>query len=717
MLRQHLDSLTKRPLRRRAALFMLAVSALLAAALMLYGQPAPAYAQSDCTYTSLPRNVQASPGHDKLTLTWDEPASWGSWGGEGYDRSYQIEWRRPGSNRWNIVVPYSNLQYPITAYQFTGTYREQPNTGPSRDHTVSNGTTYELQIRAVANSPDCGSLQASFAQVSGTPLASEGTLSDDATLSSLELVNATTGSTAPAALGFEFTSNYEDYYAKVLKEVTSVAIKPKAAAGNAATIKLELERNGTSRNAASGSVSQAVTITPKTDLSVPHNLYVTVTAENGSDTKTYNIRVFQFEPLSFGDATVSDVLLTAGVRSDVPKLPAVTDHDRLDVSYAATGLPSGLWLGDRDRVIHGIPEAATNGPATVTYTATSAELGSSASLTFQLTVNPPVTFSEADRLRILSNVLFAYTVGQASPLTFTFPEASGGAGTLTYHLSDSRAPRTPISDLITGISFDPATRVLTIGAGGQEPSGDPAQCYAPPGQQATSQQQRCTYGIKFWAEDENGSTATISSIIYVSEAPILPEIADRSFTVGDAVSIGLPEATRGGRFLDYTLTPDLEGLTFNGPARTITGTAAYTGISELTYTATDSNGISGSRTFTLSVASGPSAPASAPTLTASSESGRKSALLEWSDLADATGYVVQVRSADESFPSQAVVFLPSRNASTQYQTRTTSDGDRVASKSVAVNEGEYTPRVAAVNADGAGPWSAEVTFTVNVGGL
>ncbi|MCY4663749.1 MAG: hypothetical protein OXC00_03690, partial [Acidimicrobiaceae bacterium] len=45
--------------------------------------------------------------------------------------------------------------------------------------------------------------------------AQNGEESDDATLSGLDLDNATSGSSAPVDLGFEFTSDYEDYYASV----------------------------------------------------------------------------------------------------------------------------------------------------------------------------------------------------------------------------------------------------------------------------------------------------------------------------------------------------------------------------------------------------------------------------------------------------------------------------------------------------------------------
>ena len=550
--------------------------------------------------------------------------------------------------------------------------------------------------------------------------AQDGEESDDATLSGLDLDNATSGSSAPVDLGFEFTSDYEDYYASVLKEVTAVTVRPTATAGSAATIQVRLGSSGTPQEVASGSLSSALTILPNADLAVPHEIYVTVTAENGTDTKTYNISVLHFEPVGFGAATVDDMQLTAGTQADVPRLPAVTAPQYLSVSYTATGLPAGLSMGS-DRVIRGTPEAATTTAATVTYTATAAEIGSSASLTFDVTVNPPnppVTFDEAERLDVIGRS-FAYTVGQATPFTFTFPEASGGTGTLTYYLAvDNQDPRSAISDHVTGLSFDPATRTLSAGAGAQEPSGDPAQC------PRSRQSQRCLYGLSYWVEDERGATATITSNIAVSEAPSLPEIADQNLTVGDAVSITLPRATRGSVIasqphpLDYTLGPELEDLSLDYGALALTGTADHTGSTEMTYTVTDRNGVSASRTFTLTVAAGPNAPASAPALTVSYTPGDSGPVLEWDDLEDATGYVVQVRAASDSFPSQAVTDIAGRSRSSAHQTRTADDGTVVAYRLIGgLTDGEYTARVAARNSDGEGPWSSEVTFTVRVGGL
>ncbi|MCY4663742.1 MAG: fibronectin type III domain-containing protein [Acidimicrobiaceae bacterium] len=422
---------------------------------------------------------------------------------------------------------------------------------------------------------------------------------------------------------------------------------------------------------------------------------------------------FAVAALSFGGATVDDKAYTVGASAPYPadttadqeqhKLPEATGGYE-DVTYTATGLPAGLSMG-QDRIIRGTPEEATTSPATVTYTASDESSGSSAFLTFQVTVNPPVTFDAAALLPFTNNII-EYTVGQGSPLSITLPAASGGTGSLTYHL-DNRDPRVSISEYATGLFFDPSARVLSSGVGEEEP---------PAGQR---------YALSYWAEDENGARALAIGRITVAAPPSLAAIDDQSFTVGDTVSLTLPEIVGGSwqvgwSVLRYRLEPEIQGLSFDSEplTRTLTGTAAVNGSTELTYTVTDRNGVSASRTFTLAVASGPNAPASAPALTALAVAQRGWAVLDWENVEGATGYVVQVRAADGSYPAQAVESLPDGARMTSYDSRTDIGEGRMAQAVVAgLSDGEYKVRVAAVNADGAGPWSAEADLTVKVGGL
>ena len=132
----------------------------------------------------------------------------------------------------------------------------------------------------------------------------------------------------------------------------------------------------------------------------------------------------------------------------------------------------------------------------------------------------------------------------------------------------------------------------------------------------------------------------------------------------------------------------------------------------MTYTATDGNGVSTNKTFTITVVNGPNVPTSAPSsvYAAQDSSGRDAAGVFWDAVEGATEYVGQVRTADGSYPDKPDNSTPEgvwlnvqsavRNAAILYLT-----------------DGDYKVRVAARNADGVGPWSAEASFTVRVGGV
>ena len=190
----------------------------------------------------------------------------------------------------------------------------------------------------------------------------------------------------------------------------------------------------------------------------------------------------------------------------LPRLPEVTvefgveaGDGQYKVAYILEDLPAGLSMGS-DRVIRGVPESATSGAVTVTYTAavtfytavedpqegeaTVEEAGTaSASLTFTITVTaaaPPVIFdAEAQKFFAARTVAWVPGTGWRNNV---LPEAQGGTGTITYSLinNDTGAPLADGSP----ITFNAATR--TIG-------GTPWE--------GTS------YAVTYIATDENGATA------------------------------------------------------------------------------------------------------------------------------------------------------------------------------------------------------------------
>ena len=209
--------------------------------------------------------------------------------------------------------------------------------------------------------------------------------------------------------------------------------------------------------------------------------------------------------------TIGDRAYTVGVTDQHSSaLPEAITEDSIgsllgpftvSVAYSVTGLPAGLSL-DASRVIRGTPTAATSEPAQITYSATgtiirsNGERGGShtVSLTFQVTVNPPVSFSaeivESYRKDTITYDLTEERWLQAgSDGKVLFPAASGGTGTLTYSLVET-STGTPLTEAASGVTFDPATRKL----GGEPPSLD-------------------FWYVTYKAEDENGSSASFSTTV------------------------------------------------------------------------------------------------------------------------------------------------------------------------------------------------------------
>ena len=209
-------------------------------------------------------------------------------------------------------------------------------------------------------------------------------------------------------------------------------------------------------------------------------------------------------------AAIDDRAYTVGVTdqhsSALPE--AITENSlgsllgpfTVSVAYSITGLPAGLSL-DASRVIRGTPTAAA-APVQVTYSATgtiiksNGERGGShtVSLSFQLTVNPQVSFS-AETVESYRRATITYDLTEQKWLDagsdgkIAFPAATGGTGTLTYTLFET-STGTPLTEAAKGVTFDPTTRKL----GGVPPSLD-------------------FWYVTYEAVDENGSSDSFTTTI------------------------------------------------------------------------------------------------------------------------------------------------------------------------------------------------------------
>ena len=252
-------------------------------------------------------------------------------------------------------------------------------------------------------------------------------------------------------------------------------------------------------------------------------------------------------------------------------LPAASGGDG-ELTYTLSPEVPGLIFDAMTRRLTGTPTAA--GSHAMTYVVTDAD-GDSDSLAFGIGVRAPDLSPEfgpgvgpRDR---------SYTRGTAiTPLLL--PPASGGDGELSYSLS----PEVP------GLSFDPATRRLT---------GTPT---------ATG-----THAMTYRVTDADGDSDTLSFSIRV-RAPAPPDSSpefdpgagpgDQGYTQGTAITpLTLPSASGDDGELDYSLAPEVPGLTFDPATRRLTGTPTAAGTHAMTYEVTDADGDSDTLSFGIVV--------------------------------------------------------------------------------------------------------------------
>ena len=229
------------------------------------------------------------------------------------------------------------------------------------------------------------------------------------------------------------------------------------------------------------------------------------------------------------------------------------------LSYAATGLPTGLVFISASRTITGTPTAIET--TNVTYTVTD-EDGDSDSASFTITV-------DADLTPALGSIT-GYTARVGSPFSEVLPAATGGDTPLGY----------TVVDLPDGLSFTEGTRTI---------AGTPTTVEAP----------TVTYTVRDHDGDEASQSFTIT--VNADLKPTLTTIAGYTARVGSPFSEVLPLATGGDTPLGYTVIDLPDGLSFTEGTRTIAGTPTTVEAPTVTYTVRDHDGDEVSQSFTITV--------------------------------------------------------------------------------------------------------------------
>ena len=243
-------------------------------------------------------------------------------------------------------------------------------------------------------------------------------------------------------------------------------------------------------------------------------------------------------PIIFTPAEVADQTFTVGtpVSLTLPFATGGTDP----YTYALTPIPNGLQFNPTTRELHGTPLTAMDATA-VTYTATDAD-GRDASLTFNITV----TAAPATPITFTPSVIAPRTFVTSSPIApVLLPVATGGTAPYTYTLA-------PLPD---GLVFDSGTRQLT-------------------GTPTTVGSTSATYT----ATDAASRTASLTFTINVIDGGTPGDIPDASLAAAIRRSLGVPADTQLTAALLQQLT------TLNGYAQgitTLTGLAQATNLTTL----------------------------------------------------------------------------------------------------------------------------------------
>ena len=253
--------------------------------------------------------------------------------------------------------------------------------------------------------------------------------------------------------------------------------------------------------AGSVSATTTITITPVDDknveadetirLTVPYanNQIITRYADGDEAKVTVGIVDIMLQDTGAGgapsfaaDAAIADQTHVVGRAIADWMLPEALGGDG-ELTYSVSALPAGLEFDAATRMLGGTPTETTDGAVEITYTATDDD-DDTAALTFSITIAAAGTVPV---FAVGASINDQTYVVDAAITDWMLPEASGGAGELTYS----------VSALPVGLEFDAATRML---------GGTPTETTDG------------AVGITYTVTDANSVTATLTFSITVNPA-------------------------------------------------------------------------------------------------------------------------------------------------------------------------------------------------------
>nr|WP_298128476.1 putative Ig domain-containing protein [uncultured Pseudoxanthomonas sp.] len=286
--------------------------------------------------------------------------------------------------------------------------------------------------------------------------------------------------------------------------------------------------------------------------------------QGAQGTGTFVLSVTNTAPTA---TTIPSQTVGRGVAWSFGTAPYFSDVNQNALTFAATGLPSGLTINASTGVISGTSTVAL-GNYSVSITANDGRGGQvSTSFTLTLANSAPTAPS------ILNQTATAGTAWNFQFPAFTDPNGDS----LTY----------TVSGLPGWMGFNASTRTL---------SGTPGPVGG--------------WTITVTATDTAGSQASqVFTVTTPNVAPVLAvSLGNHSVGRNQAWSYQIPVGTftdANGDTLTYSVGSLPAGISYNASTRTLSGTPSATGNHTVTVTVVDGNGGTRSTTFTLSVVNNP----------------------------------------------------------------------------------------------------------------
>ena len=359
------------------------------------------------------------------------------------------------------------------------------------------------------------------------------------------------------------------------------------------------------------SASTTLTLTPidNSDEDGDRSIGVYATASGGSastdvtiaDDETASTSIsLSASPHTVGeDAGVTNVTITATLNGKVLDADATVtlsvdgaSEATRDVDYSALfnpllTIPARQVSGSIVMLIDPTADAVDEGNETITLNGAIEGLLDGSGL---LTISDVAMDETMDPLAFAEGAMIA-DIGATSGTALTaveLPAASGGSGDIAY----------TTSELPAGLSFDPATRMLS---GTPEAEGSTEVSYM--ATDAAGGSAMLTFTITVNPMLDFGDLGALFGAFNGGAGKANPASghgdADITFIVGEAVNLTLPEIPGGTAPKMYSMSGLPASLSFDGATRTISGTPTDVGMVDVTLTVVDAAGASGSLPITV----------------------------------------------------------------------------------------------------------------------